>query len=113
MKKLALILALALTGCTTVYMPNGEKYRTTAARHIVVNNTGYILDVSVDGQPVTSLQTGQSISLMPHWLVPNSQVAVIAHDAHGNYVGASTYTFHSATADTWQVNQVDRPRESR
>ncbi len=113
LKRSVILALLLLTGCTTVYLPNGQSYLTTAARHIVVNNTGLILDVSTDGLPLTTLQSGQSISIMPHWLVPHTQVSVVAHDAHGHYVGADHYTFKSAQAETWQVNQVDRPRESR
>lgn len=113
MKKLLCLALLALTGCTTVYMPNGQKYLTTAARHVVMNNTGFLLDVSVDGQPLTTLATGQSISVMPHWLVPKTLVTVVAHDTHGNFVGTDNWTFLSATAEVWQVNQVMRPQESR
>ncbi len=105
--------ALALCSCTTVYLPNGQSYYTTPSKHIVVNNTGYLLDLTVDGVPVTTLRNGQSIALQQHFLIPQTQASVIAHDASGCYVGAANYVFHTSTADTWQVNQVDRPRESR
>jgi hypothetical protein len=107
-----LLLCVGLAGCTTVYLPNGEKYLTTASRHVVVNNTGFRLDVSQDGLPVTTLETGQSISLTPHWLVPKALVVVIAHDAQGNYAGTDNYTFLSSTAEVWQVDSVRRPQES-
>jgi hypothetical protein len=114
MKQLILLAMLTglVTGCTMVYLPNGETYKTTGLRHIVVNNTGYALDVSVDGKPLTTLQTGQTIGLPFTWLVPDQQVVVVAHD-HGQYIGCSTMEFHASRAYTWQINSVDRPQVSQ
>jgi hypothetical protein len=112
-KHFAALALLLLTGCTTVYLPNGQGYHTMPSKHVVVNNTGYLLNLTVDGVPVTTLGNGQSLALQQHFLIPSTQASVVAFDAEGNYVGAANYTFHASTADTWQINQVDRPRESR
>jgi hypothetical protein len=101
------------TGCTVVYQPNGEKYRTTATRHMVVNNTTYLLDVSADGLPLTTLHPGQSINVMPHWLVPKTLVVVVAHDTDGLYYGTDTWTFLSASPEVWVVDYLRKPLTPR
>lgn len=109
MKKLLLVL-LALTGCTTVYLPNGQSYVSMPSGHVLVNNTNYELDVTIDGVLTATVRSGQTLAVQERWLMPGTQVSVVAHE-RGVYMGASSHSFSTGTPETWQINYVERPRE--
>lgn len=115
-----LALGLFLEGCccSGPYVANpcnpyGPYAPCNPRQRIVVNNTGYVLEVMQDNRRVAVLRNGEQCGLYDYWLTPKSTVTVTGHTESGVYIGADCWIFNSGSAEIWQVNQLQRPLESR
>jgi hypothetical protein len=113
MKKLIVyILALAATSCTTVYMPNGESYRTANSPWSIVNNTGVQLDVFSGGHAlVKNLETGQVMPIALVLFQEETVLTVVGHTPDGKYVGTESQRFYYHTPYTWAVTRLQKPEQ--
>lgn len=104
---------LIFTGCCA-HKHRGSKCENARVQQLVLNNTGYLLDVTQDGCVIgQALTNGQTVAIVPRLFVPRSVVTVTARNATGGYVGADTWVFCSGLAEVWRVDHVRRPQESR
>ncbi len=100
---LTFIASLFLAGCCCP----GPRQR------IVVNNTGYVLDVMQDNQRIAVLRNGEQCALYDNWLVPRTTVTVTGRTETGGYVGADSWIFCSGSPEVWQINELRKPQPSR
>lgn len=117
MKKLTttlFALLLLSTGCTTIYAPGGEGYRVSRSQWTVVNNTGSLLDIYMDGVLVSrGMETGQVFPVGIAMFRPETIIVVIGHTKSGEYLGTDTHRFFYQEPDSWVVTSIYKPREPR
>lgn len=105
LRNLIVSLWLLNTACTTVYTPQGDKQIVATSEHTLVNNTDFLLDVTINGAKVYHRITpGQVVSLRGTFLSRSTVVIVTAYDGDGTYHGASTGTFHLNQPQAWLVS---------
>lgn len=113
MKNILLIgLLVALTGCTTVYMPNGESYLTTNSPWSIVNNTGVQIDVFSGGTALAkNIETGQVMPIALALFQEETVVTVVGHTRDGKYAGTENQRFYYHTPFTWTVTRLQKPEQ--
>jgi hypothetical protein len=97
------------------YNPYGPytAYAPCPSQRIIVNNTGYILEVMQDNQRIAVLRNGEQCALRDNWLVPKTTVTVTGRTETGAYAGADSWIFNSASPEVWQINELRKPQPSR
>jgi hypothetical protein len=107
-----ILLTLLLTGCTTIVtQPQGQHYP-VSAKHSIVNNTGFDLDVFLEGGLVQSdLKTGQVFPVPFGFFQDKIAVTVTAHDDQKRYVGTDSLVFYYGAPSIWTVGRLTRPTD--
>lgn len=110
---LSILVALTLTGCAYNYGVARRECGTLRSPHtgyMVVNNTGFTLDLFQDGvQIADDLGPGDIQPVRPLVLQRRSNIVAIGHTENGEYAGTDHWSFVSGLPEVWSVGKLYRP----
>lgn len=117
----SMLLVATLTGCTYNYPYSRSNVNTACqpvpldhnSQYTIVNNTGVLLKVYVDGIYLGECHPGDVVPIKGALLWRKTVVTVTGYNQDGSYIGSNSWIYEFGTPEAWTVHSLNRPKEPR